>query len=658
MGVTLDERHEPGPAAPPARPGRPRWERPALGALLAGTAVLYLWNLGATGYGNSFYAAAVQAGTRSGTALFFGSLDPENLITVDKPPASLWVMELSTRLFGFSSWAMLVPQALMAVAAVALLWATVRRVAGPGAGLLAGALLALTPVAALMFKYDNPDALLVLLLVVAGYCTVRALVRASTRWILLAGLAIGFAFLAKELQAFLVVPGPALAYLWAAPTALRRRIAQLLGAGAAIVVGAGWWVLAVALWPAADRPYIGGSTNDSELGRAFGYNGLGRIFGQGLFGGRGAGAAAAADAADAAGGPGGRGGVGDFGGFGGMGGQAGILRMFESQVGGQVSWLLPAALILLVAGLWFTRRSPRTDLTRAALLLWGGWTVVGAVVLSLMQGTFHPYYTLVLVPGIVGLVVVGGRQAWLAQATLLGRLVLTGTTVVTAVWSFVLLDRTPQFLPWLRWTVLLLGVVLGLLLWIVLAVPSALRGRLGVAVLAAAVVVGVAGPAAYAVETALTPHRGGGVTAGPAVATGGAAFRAAGGAAAAAGRARLAAGGGGFGDAVPNGQVATLLETAGTRWSAATVGSSAAASLELASGTAVMALGGFTGSDRAPTLAEFQTDVQAGLVHYLVLPEGGGTRGGGVGAAITQWVQQHYAADTVGGQTVYDLAAR
>lgn len=628
-----------------------------LGALLAGTAVLYLWNLGATGYGNSFYAAAVQAGTRSWTALFFGSLDPENLITVDKPPASLWVMELSTRLFGFSSWAMLVPQALMAVAAVALLWATVRRVAGPGAGLLAGALLALTPVAALMFKYDNPDALLVLLLVVAGYCTVRALERASTRWILLAGLAIGFAFLAKELQAFLVVPGLALAYLWAAPTALRRRIAQLLGAGAAIVLGAGWWLLAVALWPAADRPYIGGSTNDSELGRAFGYNGLGRIFGQGLFGGRGGGAAAAEAAADAAGGPGGRGGVGDFGGFGGMGGQAGILRMFESQVGGQVSWLLPAALILLVAGLWFTRRSPRTDLTRAALLLWGGWTVVGAVVLSLMQGTFHPYYTLVLVPGIVGLVVVGGRQAWLAQATLLGRLV-SGTTVVTAVWSFVLLDRTPQFLPWLRWTVLLLGVVVGLLLWIVLAVPSALRGRLGAAVLAAAVVVGVAGPAAYAVETALTPHRGGGVTAGPAVATGGAAFRAAGGAAAAAGRARLAAGGGGFGDAVPNGQVATLLETAGTRWSAATVGSSAAASLELASGTAVMAVGGFTGSDRAPTLAEFQTDVQAGLVHYLVLSEGGGTRGGGVGAAITQWVQQHYAADTVGGQTVYDLTAR
>ena len=297
MSTTLSSPPTPRPSDPGAprsraATARPRWELPGLAVLLAGTAVLYLWNLAATGYGNAFYAAAVQAGTTSWKAFFFGSLDSANLITVDKPPASLWVMELSARLFGFSSWSMLVPQALMAVAAVALLWATVRRTSGPGAGLLAAALLALTPVVALMFKYNNPDAFLVLLLVVAGYCTVRAMERASTRWILLAGLFVGFAFLAKELQAFLVLPGLALAYLWAAPTSLGRRIAQLLGAGVALVVGAGWWVLAVALWPAADRPWIGGSTDNSELGRAFGYNGLGRIFGGG-FGGRTADAAAA-----------------------------------------------------------------------------------------------------------------------------------------------------------------------------------------------------------------------------------------------------------------------------------------------------------------------------------------------------------------------------
>ena len=191
--------------------------------LLVGTAGLYLWNLSASGWANSFYAAAVQAGTQSWTAFFFGSLDSANAITVDKPPASLWVMALSGRIFGFSSWSMLAPQALMAVAAVALLWATVRRVAGPAAGLLAGAVLALTPVAVLMFKFNNPDALLVLLMVAAAWATTHAVEKASTRWLLLAGVFLGFGFLTKMLQAFLVVPGLAAAYLWAAPTTLWRR---------------------------------------------------------------------------------------------------------------------------------------------------------------------------------------------------------------------------------------------------------------------------------------------------------------------------------------------------------------------------------------------------------------------------------------------------
>jgi 4-amino-4-deoxy-L-arabinose transferase-like glycosyltransferase len=274
----------PDPAAPTtvptaATPLRPRWELPFLAALLLGTAVIYLWNLSASGWGNTFYAAAVQAGTQNWTAFFFGSLDSANAITVDKPPASLWVMALSGRIFGFSSWSMLAPQALMAVGAVALLWATVRRVAGPGAALLAGAVLALTPVAVMMFRFNNPDALLVLLLVAAAWATTHAVEKASTRWLLLAGVFLGFGFLTKMLQAFLVVPGLAAAYLWAAPTTLWRRVRQLLAGGVAIVVSAGWWLLTVALWPVDSRPYIGGSTNNSPLELAFGYNGLGRIFG-------------------------------------------------------------------------------------------------------------------------------------------------------------------------------------------------------------------------------------------------------------------------------------------------------------------------------------------------------------------------------------------
>jgi 4-amino-4-deoxy-L-arabinose transferase-like glycosyltransferase len=638
MTTTLNARPAVDPSAAPPPTGRPRWERPGLVLMLAGTAVLYLWNLGATGYGNSFYAAAVQAGVTSWKAFFFGSLDSANLITVDKPPASLWVMELSGRVFGFSPWSMLVPQALMAVATVALLGATVRRISGSGAGLLAGALLALTPVAALMFKFNNPDALLVLLLTAAGYATVRAIERASTRWIMLAGLAIGLAFLTKELQAFLVLPGLALAYLWAAPTGLARRIAQLLGAGAAVVVGAGWWVLATVLWPAADRPYIGGSTDNSELGRAFGYNGLGRILGQG------------ADAAGRVGATTAQ----QPGRFAGMGGAAGITRMFGDQVGGQIAWLLPAALILLLAGLWLTRGAPRSNLTRAALLLWGGATVVGALVLSLMEGTFHPYYTLVLAPAIAALVVVGGREAWRARATSTGRIALGGTAAMTAVWAWELLDRTPAFLPGLRWAVLVVGLVVA----VGLLVPSGLRGRAGVALVAAAVLVGTAGPAAYAVETALTPHAGAGVSAGPAVPRAnesGSRDRVV-----AAPRNRDAGpplGAAGFAR-TPDPQVTALLRTAGTRWSAATTGSSAAASLELASDTAVMGIGGFTGSDPVPTLAQFRAAVTDGQVHYFIIPGAGttiGARAGGVGSAITQWVQQNYKATTVGAETVYNL---
>ena len=213
-------RARPAPARAPTQ-SRPRWERPALLALLACTAVLYLWNLSASGYANDFYAAAVQAGTQSWKAWLFGSLDSGNAITVDKPPASLWVMTLSARIFGFSSWSLLVPQALMGVASVALLHAAVRRWAGPVAGLLAGAALALTPAAVLMFRFDNPDALLVLLLVAGAYATVRAIdaasAQASTWWLVAAGAAVGFGFLTKMGQALLVVPAFGLVYLVAGP---------------------------------------------------------------------------------------------------------------------------------------------------------------------------------------------------------------------------------------------------------------------------------------------------------------------------------------------------------------------------------------------------------------------------------------------------------
>ena len=207
-------------AAPAHAAPAPRKQFPWVLVLLAGTAVLYLWNLTATGWANSYYAAATQAAAQSWKAWLFGSLDAGNVITVDKPPASLWLSGLFARVFGFSSWTVLAPQALCGVAAVWLLYAAVKRTSGKVAGLLAGTALALTPVATLMFRYNLPDPLLVLLLVAAAYATVRAVEKASVRWLMLAGTAVGFAFLTKMMQGFLTLPALGLVYLLAAPTSL------------------------------------------------------------------------------------------------------------------------------------------------------------------------------------------------------------------------------------------------------------------------------------------------------------------------------------------------------------------------------------------------------------------------------------------------------
>ncbi|NMI00590.1 ArnT family glycosyltransferase [Pseudonocardia acidicola] len=690
MTATLDSGPARQPAdgsglreATPAPPDRPRWERPTLLLLLVGTAVLYLWNLSINGFGNAYYAAAVQAGTKSWTALLFGSLDPSNFITVDKPPVSLWVMALSGRIFGFSSWSMLVPNALMGVATVWLLYAGVRRVTGPGAALLAGAALALTPVAVLMFRFNNPDAALVLLVVAAGYCTVRAIENASTRWLLVAGVLLGFGFLAKMLQAFVVVPGLGLAYLVAAPAGLGRRIRQLVAAGVAIVVAAGWWLVVEWLWPVTDRPYIAGSTNNNSLQLAFGYNGLSRILGGGGNHIGGGGAARAADAGGAAGAvpfapPGG------FGGFAGFGGQAGPTRLFTAAIGGQVTWLLPAAILLLVAGLWTTRRAPRTDRTRASLLLWGGWAVVCAIVFSFMQGIFHPYYTVEMAPALAALVGIGGHELWKHRGSAAGRISMAATVALTAAWAWILLDRTPTFVPWLRWVV----VVLALIAVIGLLIPSGVR-RAAAIVTGIALLSGLAGPAAYAAQTVGTGHAGGMVNAGPA-AQGADGFRggrrfgaggrpalagtAPGGGANAAGRGTAGFGGAaaGFGPGGPGGMhgfgeaeatdpaLVNLLKSTGTRWSAATIAAQGASSLELAGAGPIMAIGGFSGTDPVPTLAQFEAYVTGGQVRYFLPGNrmgGWGGRGGrGVGGEITTWVQQHYTATTVGGQTVYDLS--
>ncbi|MFT3864124.1 MAG: glycosyltransferase family 39 protein [Solirubrobacterales bacterium] len=691
-------------AAEPRRRTDARWVRPAFFALLILTAIAYIWGLGANGDSNSFYAAAVEAGTKSWKAFFFGSIDSSNFITVDKPPASLWVMELSGKLFGFSTWSMLVPQALEGVAAVGLLYAGVKRWFGAPAGLIAGALLAITPVAALMFRFNNPDALLVCLLVASAYCLVRALEKAGTKWVLAAGALIGFAFLAKMMQAFLVLPAFGLVYLVAAPTGLRRRLLQLLAGGAAIVASAGWWVAIVALWPAGSRPMIDGSASNSILDLIVGYNGLGRIFGGGAGGGGG----------------------------GNFSGEPGILRLFNESMGAQASWLLPAALLAVVVGLWTTRRAPRTDRTRAALLLWGGWLVVTALVFSLGSGIIHTYYTVALAPAIAAPIAIVATRLWAARESLAARAALSLGVLVTAGWAYELLDRTPDWNPWLRPLVIAcsaLGVA-GLL-----ALPR-LRGlgrsaRIGVAILCA--VACLAGPVAYTAQTISTAHTGTTPTAGPGSSgmggmgggapgggeppSGGGApggsegsgpgsaegsgpgasesssssssssststsststetkvselFESSGesgetGGESSGGSSGAPSGGsggpGGGGGSVETALVEALESEAGSyRWVAATSGSENAAELELATeGEPVMAIGGFNGQGGNLSLAKFKEYVAEGAIHYYVASSGGG--GGGMGgpggsSSIASWVEAHFEATEIGGRTVYDLTS-
>lgn len=618
-----------------ARPRDPAWVRPALVALLAATAVLYLWGLGASGWANAFYSAAAQAGSKSWTALFFGSSDAANFITVDKAPAALWLMDLAVRLFGLNAWSILVPEALAGVASVGLLYATVRRATRPAAGLLAGAVLAVTPVAALMFRFNNPDALLVLLLVGSAYSVTRAVETGRTRWLVLAGLLVGFGFLAKMLQALLVVPALGLTYLVAGPTPLRRRVVQLLAGGAGIVAGAGWWLAVVALVPASARPYIGGSQDNTIWNLMFGYNGFGRLTG------------------DEAGSVGGGGQAGSRWGITGVG------RLLNSEFGGQIAWLLPAALILLVAGLLIARRAPRTNRTRAALILWGGWLLVTAATFSFGRGIIHPYYSVALAPAIGALVGIGGSLLWARRRDPVARSVLAATVAVTAVWSSMLLDRTPTWHPALRTAVLIGGIGLALALF---ATPWMGRS-LSRAVAAGVVVVGLAGPGAYAVATAATPHSGAIPSAGP-TSTG----RGPGGF----GGGRGGGGGGLLNGSTPTAAVAALLEQDSDNftWVAATTMSNNAAGYQLATGDPVMAIGGFNGTDPAPTLEQFQAYVAAGRIHWFI-PAGGGFAGPGAGAAatgttstvapageISAWVTATFQSTSVGGTTLYDLTTR
>ena len=641
----------------------PAWARPALFALLLATGAFYVIGLTSNGWANSFYSAAVQAGSQSWKAFFFGSSDAGNSITVDKPPASLWVMALSVRIFGLSSFSILLPEVIMGVATVGVVHATVKRCSTAAAGLLAGAVLALTPVAVLMFRFNNPEALLVLLMTLGAWATMRSIEQGSPKWMAIVGVFIGLGFLTKALQVLLVVPFFGLGYVLFANTTLRRRIVGAIVGVGAMLLSAGWWVAIVELIPASMRPYIGGSQDNSFLSVTFGYNGLGRLSGSevGSVGGgqRGPGS-----------------------------GTESITRLFTQTIGGQISWLLPTAALLLIAGLAFRGRRPRTDLRRAAYVVWGGWLLVTGLVFSLMAGIFHEYYTVALAPAIAALVGMGACEAWDRRTHWAGRCVLAAAAGTAAGMGFWLLGRTTAYGGWLRWSVLVVGFAAALLLLLTDRLP-----RFATAVtVGGAVAAALAGPTAYAVTTVTTPHTGSIVTAGPNTGGPGGMGRGGvpgggmprggfpggapgglaggmpggmppggfpGGSDQTGGRGGANGMGGLLNASTPSAEVVAALraEASSYRWAAATVGSQNAAGLQLGSGEPVMPIGGFNGSDPSPTLDEFKGYVASGDIHYFM--GGGGFRGqnggGNSGNEISSWVQANFTQVSIGGTTMYDL---
>ena len=443
---------------------------PELAGLMVVAGVLYLWALNRNGFANEYYSAAVRSMSSNWHAFLYGSFDQSGVMTVDKPPLALWVQALSVRVFGFSSWSLLVPQALMGVASVALTYDLTRRQFGRVAGFTAGLALVLTPVTVAISRHNNPDALLVLCCVAALWFVVRAFQDGRTRWIVLAGVAVGLGFETKMAAALLVVPAIAAAWLWIAPRGRVRAAGQLFAGGVAMTVVGLAWPMLMWLTPAADRPWVSGTSDNSIWSLILGYNGLGRLFGQ-------------------SGGPGGR----TIGPGGGtlFGGEPGTLRLLNQALGGQAGWMLGVAVVGGL-GLLVATRLRRSDPRTGWLLLVGGSFITTAVAFSRAQGIFHPYYVSQLAPFIAALV--GATAALVLRRDLLARVVGPAAVLAGVVCEITIL-RDSTSLSW--WPGLLAAG--GVLAAVGLALVLAPRMRALVA--AGAIALLLLAPGAWAVDT-------------------------------------------------------------------------------------------------------------------------------------------------------------
>jgi 4-amino-4-deoxy-L-arabinose transferase-like glycosyltransferase len=445
--------------------------RPELVALLAIAGFLNLWDLSRNGWANGYYAAAVRSMISSWHNFLFASFDPSGVMTVDKPPLAFWVQALSAKIFGFSSWSILVPEALMGIASVALIYDLVRRRCGRVGGFIAGATLAITPITVAMSRHNNPDAAVILCCVAALWFAVRAFEDGHTKWIVWCGVMVGLGFEAKMSTALLVVPGIAVAWLWASPGTLWKSARQLLAGGGAMVAVGGAWPLLVALTPAADRPWISGTADNSIWSLITNYNGVGRISGQ--------------SGGPAGAGPGGGGGGSTF------GGSSGVGRLFNAALGGQVGWLIGFAAVSGI-GLLVLSRLRRRDPNTGWILAVGGAALTSAVVFSMASGIFHPYYVSFLAPFSAALIGAGAAQ--IIGGGLIAR-VLAPLALAAGVLSEIAVMHSEDSYKWLE------PIVIGVAAAAALALILLARPRLRLLAVSAALAVLSVAPAAWALDT-------------------------------------------------------------------------------------------------------------------------------------------------------------
>ena len=596
-------------------------EKMALPILLIATGVLYLFGAMHNDMANSYYAAAVQAASQNWTAWLFGGLDAANYVSIDKPPLATMIMGLSARLFGFSSFSMLLPSVLAGVGSVLLLYSAVKRQFGFTSAIISSVTLMLTPVAALMFGFNNPDAILTFMLTASGYAFLRSLEgRRPLLWLGLAGLFTGLAFNTKMLQGLMVLPAMVIVYLAFAKPPIVTRFLHLMFAGVITTVSTLWWSVLVWLTPSGNRPWVGSTNDNSIWSLIFGYNGFGRLLGN--RGGGGGGTPSGGH------GPGGTG----------FGGQTGIFRIFNNDFGPNIAWLLVLALASGGLLLWILRKTPRTNRGRAAVIFWMLWLIIHIVIFSMTSGVIHPYYVVVMAPAVAALVGIGVPFLWGAYVRRKSYAwILPMLVGVTAVIAIIILSYAGT-MTWLMWTVGILGAIGMIGLLVNLYTPKRWLQNLAIITSVAACMIA---PVVYTLSTVNVTHTGSIPTAGPS--------------------STAMQGSNNEKSQADSTLVQYLLQNRnGATWLVAVDSANESAAIQLTSGQPVMAIGGFNGSDTPLTLEQFKQLVADGKLKYYAASSrrhGGGPNGGN--SEITNWIKKNGKVVNYGGSDVilYELSA-